>query len=404
MSSLLTSIGSDPRKLLFVSTLTMVGGAVAAYTLLRPWSRRRDAPKGVNGAKLEKHFRDMREAHIKKARSKSKSKKAAAAAPADASKSSDDDTIIRAPTAADVEAISQQTHTSFNSFNESVGLPLEFPTIELTRWVMQDCFEHDVGLVAVTKDGEILGSVFNQECDINGGAVGCGPWSAKWALTQQGIGRRLVQEIVATSIRHGAKSIRLMQISANLTSYSLYTSLGFVSREMVSVWEFFLSDDAITEAIKEGVKEGYTTRRMVEADLITCDALHKDALGITRVVTLTNSVRDQSPTAEVHLVVLNQYGKIIGYNTGMSVVSHSMVACPIATRFLLATALVAWKPQHVSDGEIPFVHSFSRLYPELERWMLNSGARLHRVNNHMCLGEWQPIQAEKYTYCSSITY
>lgn len=212
---------------------------------------------------------------------------------------------IRAPTMADAEAVGLQTHHSFNNFNESVGLPFEFPTRACTIGLMTWCIQHSQGLIAVRdRDGEVLGSVFNDECDLgvptlestgsdegnsistypNQGlpaAVRCGPWSAAWSSRNAGVGRALLHSLISQSLRHGAKSLRLIQVSSNNASLSLYTSLGFESREPVAMWSGRMKEGAVEEVLKK--YEGqYQVRPLTLADVADCDSMHMVALGITR--------------------------------------------------------------------------------------------------------------------------
>jgi predicted N-acetyltransferase YhbS len=289
--------GFSPLALTASSFLAAAGGFALAWALLRERLLRRDAPRGEEGGNLSEVFRALREAHARRKKRREAAKNASNAASSSSASAatalSDDDVIIRAPTPADIDAITLQTHDAFNEWNASVGLPKEWPSMDFCKWVMSSCITEPTsfGLAAFhARTNECLGSVFNEECDIVDGAVGCGPWSAKWGALQQGVGRRLVEEIVAQSIRHGAKSIRLNQIAANLTSYSLYSSLGFVTREVYTVWCGAISTEASSEAIRAGEALGYTVRPMTESDVPACDALHQAALGISRKALLTKGV------------------------------------------------------------------------------------------------------------------
>lgn len=91
-----------------------------------------------------------------------------------------------------------------------------------------------------------------------------------------------------------------------------------------------------------------------------------------------------------------------GYTTGLFVLSHTVVRCPIAFRFLIARATELF--QKTTPDAAPFMHTCSRLYPEVDRWLLQSGVRIHRANNLMVLGEWQPIVHERFIYAPNIEY
>jgi len=382
--------------------------------------------------------------------------------------------IIRAPTPADALAIADQTHDSFNLFNASVGLPLEFPSRGCTRGLMSWCVDHTQGLIAVSKeDGRILGSVFNDECDLDGideekngkeetmaggvslssavpCAVRCGPWSVAHESRNGGVGRALLQQLISQSIRHGARSLRLIQISANTGSLSLYSSLGFESREPVAMWIGRMRPECIAAAVKQHACR-YQVREMTMKDVKACDAMHIDALGITRAPSMRRAIADTS--SRVQRWVIEEKNRIVGFTTGLDEVGITIATSESALQFLLATAMQRYDParhEEATDDEetrrvdmeklkqlappngytyqpgaapsptstsssssplplvplppppSPVLHTCLRLYPNVTRWLLSCGLRVVRADNLMALGEWTPIRHDKYIYMPSI--
>lgn len=350
------------------------------------------------------------------------------------------------PNKADIPAISQQNLDSFNEFNASIGIPPEFAAgLEQATAMIVACMEGDESLIAAdAATGEIIGSAFNDETDIVPsfglgvgssstsltsaaaaasastasfnpihGTVGCGPWSVKWGSLHRGIGRKMLTQLLRTTLRHGARSIRLIQITGNLTALSLYTSFGFESREQIHCFWGEMNADVIKEEINKGKNAGWIARPLEPADLLAADLLHTTLTGVTRANSLHNVVAEEMNCAaknkqpyQCTMAVFDSKGKMLAYNTGLNVLGHSCATSLAALKFLLAHAYrahsnVALNP---TPRPPPKLHSLSRLYPELERWLLQSGVKIQRAVNLMVLGEWQPVTHDQGIYCCSIVY
>lgn len=324
LRALLTPLDTDtagrPQRYSTTVLLAVTGGAVLAsalyaHALVRKALLARDAPPSQTDPLA--HFNRCLQRRIdreeaRKRNNSSSSSSSSSAAPSSSSPAAiDDDTDpesfdIRVATVADAAEIAFQTAESFNNFNQSVGLALEFPDLQSARDMVDHDLQYTAAFVAVRRrDQAILCSVFNHEFDILGGAVGCGPWSTKWGSLSKGVGRRMIEFVVATSLRHGARSLRLNQIAANLPAHSLYTSMGFESREPLHLWSGTMNASYLQAEI-DSLQSQFSVRAMTERDLATCDAMHQDALGISRKNTLAHDFRDK----EAKWIVTDKRGNI----------------------------------------------------------------------------------------------
>src|SRR4029453_16851230 len=108
-------------------------------------------------------------------------------------------------------------------------------------------------------DNQVVGSNFMDErCAI----AGIGPITIDPAVQNRGIGRALMCDCMARATERRVPGIRLLQAGYHTRSLSLYTKLGFVTREPL----------ATMQGSPLGVQiSGYTVRKAAEADLQACN-------------------------------------------------------------------------------------------------------------------------------------
>ena len=107
----------------------------------------------------------------------------------------------------------------------------------------------------------------------------------------------------------GAPGIRLLQATYHNRSLSLYTSLGFHVRELLSV----LQGKPLNLRIP-----GYDVRPATAADAAACDALCHDVHGFDRGKELTDAIGQGSA------MVVEHHGQITGYTTGIAFFAHTV--------------------------------------------------------------------------------
>lgn len=132
----------------------------------------------------------------------------------------------------------------------------------------------DPGCCLVAEDeesGRLLGSCFYHPRETH---VSLGIMNARAECAGLGVARTLLEEIVR---RAGDLPVRLVSSAMNLDSYSLYTRLGFVPRELYQ--DMFLPVEKALPAPPEGARH---VRAATRADLPRIVALEDEISGIRR--------------------------------------------------------------------------------------------------------------------------
>ena len=88
--------------------------------------------------------------------------------------------------------------------------------------------------VVAERGGEIVGSNFMDERSI---VFGIGPISVDPSAQNAGVGRRLMQDALDRAAARNAPGVRLLQAAYHNRSLCLYSSLGFQTREPLSVMQ-----------------------------------------------------------------------------------------------------------------------------------------------------------------------
>jgi predicted N-acetyltransferase YhbS len=92
---------------------------------------------------------------------------------------------------------------------------------------------HIYGVVAEL-DGRVVGSNFVDERSI---IAGIGPITVDPSVQNRTIGRELMQHVLARVANRRLPGVRLIQAAYHNRSLSLYTKLGFVVREPISLMQ-----------------------------------------------------------------------------------------------------------------------------------------------------------------------
>jgi GNAT superfamily N-acetyltransferase len=159
-----------------------------------------------------------------------------------------------------VSAIGRICYESFKEVHEAHGFPPDFPSVEVAQGVLGMLVQRDdfYGVVAL-RDGQPVGSNFLMMTDQ---VAGVGPITVDQSSQGQGIGRALMQDVIACARRNNIEQIRLFQDCFNGASISLYASLGFEVKEVAAYMQAVPAPEA-----------DESVRPVTEADLLAIEEL-----------------------------------------------------------------------------------------------------------------------------------
>jgi GNAT superfamily N-acetyltransferase len=124
---------------------------------------------------------------------------------------------------------------AFKGIHDRHNFPRDLPTRELADNVIGLFVSRDdIYGVAALVDGRPAGSNF---LSLSDPVAGVGPITVDPSTQARGLGRALMQDVIDYAERNGIKHVRLLQDSFNMSSLSLYASLGFEVRAGVALMD-----------------------------------------------------------------------------------------------------------------------------------------------------------------------
>jgi predicted N-acetyltransferase YhbS len=214
--------------------------------------------------------------------------------------------VIREAAAADAVECGRILYAAFAAIANQHNFPPDFPSVAAATDVASMLIAHPGfhGLVA-EEDGRIVGSNFMDQRSPIGGI---GPISVDPATQNRRIGRTLMQAMLDYARMRDHAGIRLVQTAYHNRSLALYTRLGFVTREPLSVMR----------GAPLGLNfSGYEVRPARAADLAICNDICRRVHGFDREAELADAVRENKAT------VVEQLGRITGYATSIGFFAHA---------------------------------------------------------------------------------
>jgi hypothetical protein len=222
-------------------------------------------------------------------------------------------------------------------------------------------------------DGDMVGSVFVHD---RWPVAAIGPITVDPGQQNRGVGRALMEDVMAWSAERKFPSVRLVQAAYHGRSLSLYASLGFDAREPLSV----MQGPPIGITVPERV-----VRAATEADLEACDKLCTDVHGFARTFETERAVANGSA------LVVERGGVITGYASGVGFGHHA-----VAKSAADLEALIGAAPKFEGPGFLLPTRN-----GEVLRWCLEHGLRIVMPMTLMTTGSYQePVGA----YLSSIGF
>ena len=257
--------------------------------------------------------------------------------------------VLRRAVPDDAAACGQICYAAFSAINDAHGFPREFPSAEVTVGLLRMLLEHPgfYGVVA-ERDGTIIGSNFLDE---RSAIVGVGPISVDPAVQNQGVGRRLMQDVIDRAASRQVPGVRLCQAAFHRRSLCLYTTMGFRTREPLSV----MSGTPLNRSIT-----GYHVRAAQYSDIQSCNEVCFDVHGFDRGGELKDGIEQRTAT------VVERDGRITGYATAIGFFAHSVAR---SNQDLIA--LIAAAPEFTGPGFLLPTRNY-----EVFTWCLANGLRL----------------------------
>ena len=280
---------------------------------------------------------------------------------------------LRPTTPADVPELGRICYEAFKDISESHGFPTDFPTIEFAQQV--------VGMLVQQEDVYGVGA-FDQSAakgsnylNMWGDAAGIGPVSVDVSSQGEGIGRKLMEDVLKHARERGHDMVRLCQDAFNMQSLALYASVGFDTKEPIALL-----------ALSAGAGADDNVRPATPADFDGMDDLCRSVYRISRKGEYAALTSLGFPA-----FVLDRGGHIAGYLIG-TLIGHGVAETEDGMLALLNT----------QAANVPDAHSFVPLRDgELYRKALAAGHRNVKVMNLMAYGPYDEPQG---TYCPSVMF
>src|ERR1700682_1628980 len=145
------------------------------------------------------------------------------------------DVTLREGRAEDAQVGGTIGYEAFKSIADRHNFPPDFPTPERAINIVSFSLANPGFYKVVAElDGRIVGSNFLDE---RNPIAGIGPITVDPAVQDRAIGRRLMQTVMERAAARNYPGVRLVQAAYHRRSLSLYTKLGFDSREPLSVFQ-----------------------------------------------------------------------------------------------------------------------------------------------------------------------
>jgi predicted N-acetyltransferase YhbS len=267
---------------------------------------------------------------------------------------------LRPGTLDDVKECSEICYRAFKAIANEHNFPPDFLSPDLAITLLSELMEHHHHIYSVVAelDGRIVGSNFIDERSI---IAGIGPITVDPAVQNRAIGRELMQHVLARNAKRRFPGIRLVQAAYHSRSLCLYTKLGFVVREPISL----MQGQPFALEIP-----GYTVRPATVGDLDACNQVCLKVHGHDRGGELLDAITPGTAT------VIEHSGRITGYATSVAFFGHAVGETNEELKALIGAA-----PSFLGPGFLLPSRNW-----ELFHWCLRHGLRVVQPMTLMSLG------------------
>jgi GNAT superfamily N-acetyltransferase len=282
--------------------------------------------------------------------------------------------IVRRGVPADAKECGRIVFEAFKSIADQHNFPKDFPSPDVGAMLMSFLLTHPKFYAIIAElDGRIVGSNFLDE---RSEIAGVGPISVDPNIQGKGYGRILMEDVLARARERKFPGVRLAQAAYNNQTLCLYTKLGFLAREPLS----------IMRGSPPNVKlAGYDVRRAGQDDVEICNQLCRTVHGHTRVGEVEDAVREKTAT------VVERFGRVTGYATSIGFFAHAVSETNEDMMALIGAATEISGPGIL----VPTCNH------ALFTWCLANGLQLVYQMTHMSIGLYNEPTG---TYLPSVLY
>ncbi|HKO62721.1 MAG TPA: GNAT family N-acetyltransferase [Pyrinomonadaceae bacterium] len=267
--------------------------------------------------------------------------------------------ILRRGRPEDAERCGVICFEAFKSISEHHNFPRDFPSPEPAIGLLSFLLSRpDVYSVVAEADGRAVGSNFLWE---TASIAGVGPITVDPSVQNGAIGRRLMEDVLRRTAEQGFAGVRLVQAAYHNRSLSLYTKLGFDTREPLSA----MQGPAVALEIP-----GHHVRLATKEDIDECNKLCGRIHGFEREVELIDAISQDSAN------VVERSGRITGYANGIGFLGYAVGETNDDLKALIGAAKEFAGPGFL----LPTRNS------DLMRWCLEHGLRVVMPMTLMSIG------------------
>lgn len=281
---------------------------------------------------------------------------------------------LRAGKPDDAETCGSICYEAFNAIADQHNFPHDFPAQEVAVGFLSQLFSrNDIYSVVAEVDGRVVGSNFLWE---NAVVAGVGPITVAPGVQNSAVGRELMEDVLRRAEERRFAGVRLVQAAYHNRSLSLYTKLGFDTREPLSA----------LQGPGMGLKiESYEVRTANEEDFNACKRLCLKVHGHERGPELLDAIKQATAT------VVEHDGRITGYATVVGFFGHAVGESDEDLKALIGAAMAFPGPGFL----LPTRNS------DLLRWCLENGLRVVQPMTLMSIGLYN---APAGSFLPSIVY
>ena len=278
---------------------------------------------------------------------------------------------IRPMTEADVPAVGEIIAVAFNDVFQRHGFPAPWPEPQAAV-IMPSLYLNYPGArgFVAQRDGRVVGSGFAL---IRGDKAGIGPVSVAPEAQGSGAGRAIMERLLE-EVRD-CSSVRLIQEAFNTASFSLYTKLGFVVRDVAPL---LVAEDPQPEPPANPP----AVRPMTPADLESVAALDERLTGMRRRVDFAHLLSLASQ------LVSERDGRLTGFLC-RALLGDSTLLAPAAAEEPDDLKALLCRAVELPGPRLTHIRPTAS-QPEVLRYVFDSGFVISNIGTYMVRGEWQP--------------